>query len=66
MNTKILIAISAMAVSMLPAVANAQAHDGSLANHQPHYFDATEFGIDPTSVTFTKDIAPILQRSCRV
>lgn len=65
MNTRILIAISAMAISLLPSVAFAQAHDGSLSNHEPHYFDATEFGIDPASVTFTKDIAPILQRSCQ-
>ncbi len=29
-----------------------------------HLFAAEEFGINPTSVTFSKDIAPILQRSC--
>ena len=41
-----------------------QAHSGGLADHQPHLFAAADFGIDPGSVTFTKDIAPILQRSC--
>lgn len=29
-----------------------------------HLFDAEDFGIDPGAVTFTRDIAPILQRSC--
>jgi hypothetical protein len=29
-----------------------------------HLFAAHEFGIDPTTVTFSKDIAPILQQSC--
>src|SRR5690606_13705777 len=29
-----------------------------------HLYAASDFGIDPASVTFTKDIAPILQRSC--
>jgi mono/diheme cytochrome c family protein len=30
-----------------------------------HLFAAQDFGIDPRSVTFSKDIAPILQRSCQ-
>jgi len=29
-----------------------------------HLFAAEDFGIDPGAVTFTEDIAPILQRSC--
>ncbi|MEX2469510.1 MAG: cytochrome c [Pseudohongiellaceae bacterium] len=29
-----------------------------------HLFAAEDFGIDPADVTFTRDIAPILQRSC--
>ncbi|MQA92091.1 MAG: hypothetical protein GEU90_18010 [Gemmatimonas sp.] len=29
-----------------------------------HLFDAAEFGIDPAEVTYARDIAPILQRSC--
>ena len=65
MHLKIRLALSAMAVMLLPTLVNAQAHDASMANHEPHYFDAAEFGIDPTSVTFSKDIAPILQRSCQ-
>jgi len=43
----------------------AQTHDASIANHQPHYYDAQEFGVDPKSVTFHKDIQPILQKSCQ-
>jgi hypothetical protein len=38
-------------------------HDGT-GEHQPHLFAAADFGIDPTEVTFNKDIAPILERSC--
>jgi hypothetical protein len=49
----------------VPAAAAAQSHDGSLAEHRPHLFAAADFGIDPSTVTFSKDIAPILQRSCQ-
>jgi hypothetical protein len=45
--------------------APAQTHEGSLANHELHLIDASELGIDPAGVTFTRDIAPILQRSCQ-
>jgi len=31
----------------------------------PYVFAAADFGIDARSVTFSKDIAPILQRSCQ-
>jgi len=65
MRERILLTISIIAVLIIPAVVYAQAHDASVANHQLHYFDAADFDIDPTSVTFTKDIAPILQRSCQ-
>jgi len=45
-----------------PSQAAAQA---SLTPHPAlHLFDAEDFGIDPAQVTFTKDIAPILARSC--
>ncbi len=39
--------------------------DGNLINREPYLFAAEDFGIDPDEVTFTKDIAPILQRSCQ-
>jgi hypothetical protein len=48
-----------------PAALAAQEHDGSIASHEPHYFAAADFGIELEDVTFSKDIAPILQRSCQ-
>ena len=39
--------------------------DGNVVNKEPYLFSAEDFGIDPGEVTFTKDIAPILQRSCQ-
>ncbi len=53
------------ALLFAPVLAEAQPHDASVANHEPHLYDATDFGIDPASVTFSKHIAPILQRSCQ-
>ncbi len=54
-------------VLMAPAALSAQypARDGTVANIEPYSFAAEDFGIDPATVTFTKDIAPILQRSCQ-
>ncbi len=54
-------------ILLLPAALSAQypARDGTVANRGPYVFAAADFGIDPASVTFTKDIAPILQRSCQ-
>ncbi len=66
MITKHLLALSSsLALLTLPALVLAQAHDASVANHQPHYYDAVDYGIDPASVTFADDIAPLLQRSCQ-
>jgi hypothetical protein len=45
----------------LPATATAQA---MLASAEQHEFDVSDFGVNASEVTFTKDIAPILQRSC--
>ena len=58
-------AYSVATLLMLPVALGAQAHDASVANHEPHLYAAADFGIDPEAVTFTKDIAPILQRSCQ-
>ncbi|MSR10348.1 MAG: cytochrome c [Gammaproteobacteria bacterium] len=49
----------------LPVVALAQPHDASVANHQPHYYDIADFGMQGDSITFADHIAPILQRSCQ-
>jgi len=45
--------------------AGAQTAMGLAADGRVHLYDARSFGIDPAAVTFTKDIAPILQRSCQ-
>lgn len=55
---------AASVVLFFPVLAAAQ-HDASIANHEPHYYDIEDFGISPDSITFNKDIMPILQRSCQ-
>jgi len=50
------------ALLFVPAAVTAQGH--MPGDHEPHLFDAADFGIDPTGVTFNKDIWPILVRSC--
>jgi len=62
MRAKTLLTIIALSV---PLIALGQAHDASVANHQPHYYDITDYGIDPQNVTYADHIAPILQRSCQ-
>ena len=49
---------------LLPASLFAQAHDASVANHEPHYYDITDWDIEPEAVNYAEHIAPILQRSC--
>ncbi|MCB1670783.1 MAG: cytochrome c [Gammaproteobacteria bacterium] len=62
MRVKTLLAIPAL---LVPFAALGQAHNAVLAEHQPHYYDVQDWGIDPASVTFADHIAPILQRSCQ-
>jgi hypothetical protein len=54
-------------ILLLPAAASAQypIRDGTVANMEPYRFAAADFGIDASAVTFGRDIAPILQRSCQ-
>ena len=55
-------ALAAAVLLCVPAASSAQGHlEG---DHAPHLFAAADFGINPTAVTFTRDIAPILARSC--
>jgi len=54
-------ALALLALTTLPLSAHAQV---SYASRELHLYDARDFGIDPAQVTFSKDIAPILQRSC--
>ncbi|MGD2047610.1 MAG: cytochrome c [Gemmatimonadota bacterium] len=62
-----LAAAAAVALLWAPVPTTAQtnyvSHDPRVP-HQPHLFAAADFGIRPTEVTFNKDIAPILERSC--
>ncbi len=60
-------ACSLVTILLLPVAVSAQypARDGTVANRGPYLMAAADFGIDPASVTFTKDIAPILQQSCQ-
>ena len=64
MNTR-LFAGSVMVLLMMPVAATAQSIAGSDPHPDVHLYAAADFGIDPENVTFTKDIAPILQRSCQ-
>ena len=59
-------ACSLVTILLLPAALSAQypARDGTVANRAPYVLAAADFGIEASAVTFTKDIAPILQRSC--
>ena len=58
--------VQAFAVLLLaPAAVAAQSLAGSDPHPEVHLYDAADFGIDPEAVTFTRDIAPILQRSCQ-
>ncbi len=55
-------ALALAALLGAPPAATAQSHvEGE---HQPHLLAVSDFGVDPTGVTFNKDIAPILARSC--
>ena len=56
-----LAAVAAFFGLLAPAALNAQA---TAPEGRMHVFAAADFGINPAEVTFTKDIAPILQRSC--
>ena len=63
MSYRLICGAFAAAALSVPAAATAQSH-ASGEVHEPHLFAAADFGIDPTAVTFTRDIAPILERSC--
>jgi hypothetical protein len=61
-SRSIVLAPLALALMLsLPTMVEAQA---SYASSELHLFDAADFGINPAEVTFSRDIAPILQRSC--
>lgn len=43
----------------------AQTQPQTFNGQELHYYNAADFGINPQAVTFSRDIAPILQRSCQ-
>ena len=61
MSARFVLALPLLALLALPLTLDAQV---SYATQDLHEYDVRDFGIDPADVTFTKDIAPILQRSC--
>ncbi len=67
MNARHLFPSAILAVLMIPVALTAQypVRDGSVSNIEPYLFAAADFGINPEDVTFARDIAPILQRSCQ-
>ncbi|MFB3112161.1 MAG: cytochrome c, partial [Gemmatimonadales bacterium] len=67
MNARHFFPCAIMAVLMMPVALTAQypPRDGTVTSIEPYLFAAADFGIDPEEVTFTRDIAPILQRSCQ-
>jgi mono/diheme cytochrome c family protein len=52
-------ALAAAALFSVPAAVAAQDE-----HPEYHLYDAADFGINPTEVTFNEHIAPILERSC--
>jgi mono/diheme cytochrome c family protein len=71
LSHRLALAVFAQALFLLaPTVASAQSTTTQMvaaatSARRLHLFDARDFGIDPSQVTFSKDIAPILQRSCQ-
>jgi hypothetical protein len=57
-------ALASVALLWVPAALTAQVQAHEPGEHQPHIFAAADFGFEPTEVTFNRDIAPILERSC--
>ena len=54
MNARHLLAVSAMAVLVVPFALNAQGHTASVADHELHFFEAAEFGITPALMDWCK------------
>ena len=60
-----LFACAFAALLMMPVAATGQSLAGSDPHPEVHLYDVADFGISASDVTFTKDITPILQRSCQ-
>ena len=64
MTVRKFLALLAIPALFIPNVVMAQAHDASVAAHQPHYYDIADFDMQPSDITYADHIAPILQQSC--
>ena len=64
MTVRKFLALFAIPALFIPNVVMAQAHDASVAAHQPHYYDIADFDMQPSDITYADHIAPILQQSC--
>jgi hypothetical protein len=62
-SCRLICGVFAATLLCMPTAVMAQSHVAGEV-HEPHLFAAADLGIDPTAVTFTSDIAPILERSC--
>jgi len=60
-----LLSVTPVIVGLAASELSAQSMAGSDPHPELHLFAAADFGLDPYEITFTKDIAPILQRSCQ-
>ena len=64
LNLPLIAVMAGIGASSLTAQTSIPLRDGSLANIEPYLYAAEDFGIDPASVTYYKDIAPILSENC--
>ena len=56
--------LGAIGAPALTGQTSSPVRDASLDNAEPYLYAAEDFGIDPTGVTYYKDIAPILRENC--
>ena len=64
LNLSLIAVIGGLSAPSLTGQISAPVRDNSLANVEPYLYAAEDFGIDPTGVTYHKDIAPILRVNC--
>ncbi len=65
MSRHLLVAMLGLGMVLVSGIVRAQSHDASVANHQLHYYDIEDFGMEAGAATCADHIAPILQRSCQ-
>jgi len=65
MRTPLTVSLLFAATLTWPLAGLAQPHDASVANHELHYYDIEDFGMEAEAVNYAEHIAPILQSSCQ-